>query len=89
MGELTTNDLEQFDHGISFEALSDALNNEIARHLAALNTEPDGPDAQLHDMAAAKLIEAQENLDPDNVGATRLATLIISSYRDKIPVEAR
>jgi len=76
--------MEQFNQSIAYEALQDSLNSEIARHMAALRADPDGVDAAVHDMALRSLIEARQLLDPDNLEAIRLATLIMRSYRDKV-----
>lgn len=87
----TTNSvsMELFDQGIAFEALKDSLNSEIARHMAALRSDPSGSEAGLHDMAVDSLVEARQHLNPDNPEAIKLATLIMRSYRDKVPQEAR
>lgn len=89
MEPATPDPLESYRQDISYEALRESMTNEIARHLAAFHANEHGAEAALHDAAVAKLIAARRLLNPDDTAAIEIASLIMDSYRDKVPAEAR
>lgn len=82
-------DLARYEQGIAYESLRDSINSEIARHLAAVDEQPTATDTDLHQAAIAKLVSARQRLSPTNRDAIEIASLIMDSYRDKVPAEAR